>query len=108
MIMVAEWLANWEQEVPKLFQEGDAKGAIQIMGAPYGSQMLTTARNRLRNDVNNRCSWISGRTKMTSPWCNGEETDLREAEHSRAYVKILGTRALGSFVMRQIWPSGGN
>lgn len=51
--------------------------------------MFTTARNRLRNDINDLCSLISARTKMTSSLCNGEETDLGEADHSRAYMKIL-------------------
>jgi len=33
-ILMSEWLAYGEQEVPKLFQEGDAKGAIQKKGGP--------------------------------------------------------------------------
>jgi uncharacterized caspase-like protein len=33
-ILMAEWLAYGEQEVPKLFQEGDIKGVIQIKGGP--------------------------------------------------------------------------
>ncbi len=33
-ILMSEWLAYGEQEVPKLFQEGDAKGAIQRKGGP--------------------------------------------------------------------------
>lgn len=31
-ILVGEWLAYGEQEVPKLFQEGDAKGFVQTKG----------------------------------------------------------------------------
>ncbi len=33
-ILMAEWLAYGEQEVPKLFREGDAKGVIHRKGAP--------------------------------------------------------------------------
>jgi hypothetical protein len=31
---MSEWLAWGEQEVPKLFYEGDSKGAIQRKGGP--------------------------------------------------------------------------
>jgi hypothetical protein len=33
-ILMGEWLAYGEQEVPKLFQEGEAKGVIQVKGGP--------------------------------------------------------------------------
>jgi WD40 repeat protein len=33
-ILMGEWLAYGEQEVPKLFQEGDVKGVIQEKGGP--------------------------------------------------------------------------
>ena len=33
-ILMSEWLAYGEQEVPKLFTEGDAKGVIQRKGSP--------------------------------------------------------------------------
>lgn len=33
-ILMGEWLAYGEQEVPKLFQEGEAKGSIQRKGGP--------------------------------------------------------------------------
>jgi WD40 repeat protein len=35
-ILMSEWLAFGEQEVPKLFREGEAKGTIQIKGGPHG------------------------------------------------------------------------
>jgi WD40 repeat protein len=37
-ILMSEWLAYGEQEVPKLFAEGEAKGTIQIKGAPEGTR----------------------------------------------------------------------
>jgi hypothetical protein len=33
-ILMSEWLAYAEQEVPKLFSEGDSKGVIQLKGGP--------------------------------------------------------------------------
>jgi hypothetical protein len=33
-IRMSEWLTYGEQEVPKLFREGDAKGVIQRKGGP--------------------------------------------------------------------------
>jgi WD40 repeat protein len=33
-ILISEWLAYGEQEVPKLFREGDSKGLIQHKGGP--------------------------------------------------------------------------
>jgi hypothetical protein len=33
-ILISEWLAYGEQEVPKLFREGDSKGMIQRKGGP--------------------------------------------------------------------------
>jgi hypothetical protein len=37
-ITMAEWLAYGEKRVPELFAEGDAKGAIQVKGAPEGTR----------------------------------------------------------------------
>jgi hypothetical protein len=34
---MSEWLAYGEQEVPKLFHEGESKGMIQRKGAPKGT-----------------------------------------------------------------------
>jgi uncharacterized caspase-like protein len=36
-ILMSEWLAYGEQEVPKLFHEGESKGMIQRKGAPKGT-----------------------------------------------------------------------
>ena len=33
-ILISEWLAYGEKEVPKLFREGDSKGVIQRKGGP--------------------------------------------------------------------------
>jgi hypothetical protein len=37
-ITMSEWLSYAEQEVPKLFAEGEAKGAVQRKGAPGGAR----------------------------------------------------------------------
>jgi uncharacterized caspase-like protein len=37
-ITISEWLSYAEQEVPKLFAEGEAKGGVQRRGAPSGTR----------------------------------------------------------------------
>jgi hypothetical protein len=37
-ITMAEWLGYAEKRVPELFAEGDAKGTIQVKGAPEGTR----------------------------------------------------------------------
>ena len=37
-ITMSEWLSYAEQEVPKLFAEGEAKGGVQRGGAPIGTR----------------------------------------------------------------------
>jgi hypothetical protein len=37
-ITIGEWLGYGEKRVPELFTEGEAKGAIQVMGAPEGTR----------------------------------------------------------------------
>ena len=37
-ITMSEWLGYAEQEVPKLFAEGEARGGVQRRGAPAGTR----------------------------------------------------------------------
>ena len=39
-ILMSEWLAYGEQEVPKLFAEGESKGVIQVKGGPDTSREI--------------------------------------------------------------------
>jgi hypothetical protein len=37
-VLMSEWLAYGQYEVPKLFMEGESKGVIQRKGAPHGTR----------------------------------------------------------------------